>query len=151
MALMALAVIVRAAVSMAMGDAERPALRNGCQGKTRLLALLGAALLLPWFLGIPEARAETRPIAAGPQMDGVPAMLLFAQGEQTKPTAAKHANASTKSAAPADLGKSIAEQMKGGQNTSWAIILGLRWCGCWWSSTFCGRRWGRRPRPRTRC
>jgi len=125
MALIALAVIVRTAVSLAMGDALRPAGRGAAARATQLLMVLGTALGLSALLGASNAHASIRPVAAATRIAAVPATLLFAEDNQTKPSAAKHANAPGKSAPSDALGKSIAEQMKGGQNTSWAIILGL--------------------------
>ena len=67
--------------------------------------------------------------------------------------------------ASAPLGlDSIAGQLSANQSVPWSIVIGLTlltllpalllsmtpWCGCWWSFTFCARRWERRPRPRTR-
>jgi flagellar biosynthetic protein FliP len=120
MALIALAVVFRTAVSCAMRGAIRPA------GRGMLAAFVCLALLAPGLLGDGVAEASVRTAGAAlPHNAGVPAMLLFAQETQPKPSAAKHSNAPAKSAAPADLGKSIAEQMKGSQSTSWAIIFGL--------------------------
>jgi flagellar biosynthetic protein FliP len=129
MALIALAVIVRTAVSLAMGNAVRPAGRTAAARTAKLAVLLCVALMLPALPGASTAHASTWPVAAAPRIAAVPAMLLVAQDGPTKPSPAKHPNTPAKnasaSAAPADLGKSIAEQMKGSQSTSWAIILGL--------------------------
>jgi flagellar biosynthetic protein FliP len=121
MALIALAVIVRTAAAMAMGNAIRPSRR----GTTLALCLAAMMLLMPMRsrAAVPAARGRS----------GVTAELLLAQEDETtapsKGPAAKNAAAKSSTAknSPAknDLAKSIADQMKGSQSTSWAIIFGL--------------------------
>jgi flagellar biosynthetic protein FliP len=117
MALIAMAVIVRTAAAWAMGNATRPFRRSAS------LLVLGAGMMLLMPMRSQAAALEARP--------GLAATLLFRQDEETKPPEAKRPDPPAKSAAPKsaapknDLAKSIADQMKGGQSTSWAIIFGL--------------------------
>jgi len=128
MALIALAVIVRTAAAWAMGNAIRPSRRS------RTLALFAAAAMV-----LAPMRSQAAVTGARVRL-GVPAALILVQEEETAPAAKRTADAANgtapkgastkaaaaKNAAPKnDLAKSIADQMKGSQSTSWAIIFGL--------------------------
>ena len=84
------------------------------------LAILSFAILLslPARSDAEDFRVHVRPI--------VPAALLFVGGGEAKPPGAKPSAAVSKTSAPkSDLAKSLADQMKGGQSTPWAIVFGL--------------------------
>ena len=91
----------------------------------RIVRVVSLAIFAAVTVLAAPVRSDAAILSIG-SMPGVSATPMFVQSEDTKPPTAKRATVASKNVAPKnDIGKSIAEQMKGSQSTPWAIVFGL--------------------------
>ena len=110
---------------IANGAAERITSAWALGTPARMMRIASLAIFAAAAMLAAPVQSDAAILGSG-SMPGVSAMPIFVQSEDTKPPTAKHATVASKNVAPKnDIGKSIADQMKGSQSTPWAIVFGL--------------------------